>query len=99
MSFEAQFMEDFVSGVNSFICILAYIYYAADVLKLPGNFILNYVKKNSNSCIYFLAVENPGSDNLKSSMVIPPPSVLDRVLKDLFREGTFFHFTKHFDVL
>ncbi|XP_021909705.1 rab3 GTPase-activating protein catalytic subunit isoform X2 [Carica papaya] len=45
MSFEAQFMEDFVS------------------------------------------VENPSSDNLKSSMVIPPPTVLDRVLKDLFHEG------------
>ncbi|XP_022755544.1 rab3 GTPase-activating protein catalytic subunit isoform X3 [Durio zibethinus] len=46
MSFEAQFMEDFVS-----------------------------------------AVENPGSDNLKSSMVIPPPTVLDCVLKDLFHEA------------
>ncbi|OMP02386.1 Rab3 GTPase-activating protein catalytic subunit [Corchorus olitorius] len=45
MSFEAQFMEDFVS------------------------------------------VENPGSDNLKSSMIVPPPTVLDRVLKDLFHEG------------
>ncbi|XP_057512067.1 uncharacterized protein LOC130794228 isoform X2 [Actinidia eriantha] len=45
MSFEAQFMEDFVS------------------------------------------VENSGSDNLKSSAVIPPPTVLDRVLKDLFHEG------------
>ncbi|KAK9940853.1 hypothetical protein M0R45_017493 [Rubus argutus] len=45
MSFEAQFMEDFVS------------------------------------------VENPGSDNLKSSMVIPPPTVIDRVLKELFHEG------------
>ncbi|CAL5392736.1 unnamed protein product [Camellia sinensis] len=44
MSFEAQFMEDFVS------------------------------------------VENSGSDNLKSSAVIPPPTVLDRVLKDLFHE-------------
>ncbi|GMI84043.1 hypothetical protein like AT5G58510 [Hibiscus trionum] len=48
MSFEAQFMEDFVS------------------------------------------VENPGSDNLKSSMVIPPPTVLDRVLKDLLIEGSQF---------
>ncbi|EOY34578.1 Rab3 GTPase-activating protein catalytic subunit isoform 2 [Theobroma cacao] len=48
MSFEAQFMEDFVS------------------------------------------VENSGSDNLKSSMVIPPPTVLDRVLKDLFHEGLQF---------
>ncbi|KAI7989290.1 putative UDP-N-acetylglucosamine--peptide N-acetylglucosaminyltransferase SPINDLY [Camellia lanceoleosa] len=45
MSFEAQFMEDFVS------------------------------------------IENSGSDNLKSSAVIPPPTVLDRVLKDLFHEG------------
>nr|KYP59673.1 Rab3 GTPase-activating protein catalytic subunit [Cajanus cajan] len=49
MSFEAQFMEDFVS-----------------------------------------AVENPGSDNLKSSMVIPPPTVRDRVLKELFIEGVQF---------
>lgn len=36
------------------------------------------------------AVENPGSDNLKSSMVIPSPAVRDRVLKDLFHEGTFY---------
>ncbi|KAK7289868.1 hypothetical protein RIF29_03864 [Crotalaria pallida] len=48
MSFEAQFMEDFVSA------------------------------------------ENPGSDNLKSSMAIPPPSVRDRVLKELFIEGVQF---------
>ncbi|KAL5170205.1 Rab3 GTPase-activating protein catalytic subunit [Glycine soja] len=48
VSFEAQFMEDFVS-----------------------------------------AVENPGSDNLKS-MVIPPPTVRDRVLKELFIEGVQF---------
>ncbi|KAK7276040.1 hypothetical protein RIF29_17171 [Crotalaria pallida] len=44
MSFEAQFMEDFVS------------------------------------------VENSGSDNLKSSLVIPPPTVRDRVLKELFHQ-------------
>ena len=37
---------------------------------------------------WFVAVENPGSDNLKSSMVIPPPTVRDRVLKELFHEGT-----------
>ncbi|XP_028112330.1 rab3 GTPase-activating protein catalytic subunit isoform X2 [Camellia sinensis] len=54
MSFEAQFMEDFVS------------------------------------------VENSGSDNLKSSAVIPPPTVLDRVLKDLFHEGVqLLDFTEH----
>ncbi|KAJ6409352.1 hypothetical protein OIU84_008946 [Salix udensis] len=46
MSFDAQFMEDFVS------------------------------------------VENPGSDNLKSLMIVPPPTVLDRVFKDLFHEGS-----------
>lgn len=53
MSFQAQFMEDFVS------------------------------------------VENPGSDNLKSSMVVPPPTVIDRVLKELFHEGKkFTYFAK-----
>ncbi|XP_065639114.1 uncharacterized protein LOC112040722 isoform X2 [Quercus suber] len=46
MSFEAEFMEDFVS-----------------------------------------AVENQGPDNLKTSMVIPPPTVIDRMLKELFHEG------------
>ncbi|XP_031745160.1 rab3 GTPase-activating protein catalytic subunit isoform X2 [Cucumis sativus] len=50
MSFQAQFMEDFVS------------------------------------------VENPGSDNLKSSTVVPPPTVVDRVLKELFHEGKKFHY-------
>ncbi|XP_023522736.1 rab3 GTPase-activating protein catalytic subunit isoform X3 [Cucurbita pepo subsp. pepo] len=45
MSFQAQFMEDFVS------------------------------------------VENPGSDNFKSSTAVPPPTVIDRVLKELFHEG------------
>ncbi|CAK7330473.1 unnamed protein product [Dovyalis caffra] len=34
------------------------------------------------------AVENSGSNNLKSSMVVPPPTVLDRVFKDLFHEGS-----------
>ncbi|XP_017436454.1 uncharacterized protein LOC108342989 isoform X1 [Vigna angularis] len=48
MSFEAQFMEDFVS------------------------------------------VENPGSDNIKSAMVIPSPTVRDRVLKELFIDGVQF---------
>ncbi|XP_021604307.1 rab3 GTPase-activating protein catalytic subunit isoform X2 [Manihot esculenta] len=35
----------------------------------------------------FVSVENPSSDNLKSSMVVPPPTVIDRLLKDLFHEG------------
>ncbi|XP_028768976.1 rab3 GTPase-activating protein catalytic subunit isoform X2 [Neltuma alba] len=45
MSFEAQFLEDFVSA------------------------------------------DNPGSDKLKSSMVIPSPAVIDRVMRELFHEG------------
>lgn len=44
------------------------------------------LKISIHSCC-FLAVENPGSDNLKSSSVIPPPTVTDRVLKELFHEG------------
>lgn len=39
---------------------------------------------------WFVTAENPGSDNLKSSMVIPSPTIIDRVLKDLFHEGTFY---------
>ncbi|XP_062015317.1 uncharacterized protein LOC133731891 isoform X1 [Rosa rugosa] len=38
----------------------------------------------------FVSVENPGSDNLNSSMVIPPPTVIDRVLKELFHDGAQF---------
>ncbi|XP_024011713.1 rab3 GTPase-activating protein catalytic subunit isoform X2 [Eutrema salsugineum] len=36
----------------------------------------------------FVSGENPGSENLKTSVVIPPPTVLDRVIKDLFHEGS-----------
>ncbi|KAL0401695.1 UNVERIFIED_CONTAM: Rab3 GTPase-activating protein catalytic subunit [Sesamum latifolium] len=36
----------------------------------------------------FLSVEKSASENLSSSAVIPPPTVLDRVLKDLFHEVT-----------
>ncbi|XP_076904024.1 uncharacterized protein LOC143559280 [Bidens hawaiensis] len=35
----------------------------------------------------FVSVETSGSDKLKSSAVVPPPTVLDRVLKDLCHEG------------
>ncbi|KAK9028970.1 hypothetical protein V6N11_026100 [Hibiscus sabdariffa] len=35
----------------------------------------------------FVSVQTPDSDNLNSSMVIPPQAVLDHVLKDLFLEG------------
>ncbi|XP_024981654.1 rab3 GTPase-activating protein catalytic subunit [Cynara cardunculus var. scolymus] len=35
----------------------------------------------------FVSVETSGSDKLKSSAVIPPPTVLDRVLKDLCHAG------------
>ncbi|KAJ8769810.1 hypothetical protein K2173_007670 [Erythroxylum novogranatense] len=43
----------------------------------------------------FVSVDNPTSDNLKSSMVVPPPTVLDRVFKDLFHDGSqVLDFTK-----
>ncbi|EPS69554.1 hypothetical protein M569_05211, partial [Genlisea aurea] len=35
----------------------------------------------------FVSVENSSAENLNSSAVIPPPTVLDRVLKDMFHEG------------
>lgn len=37
--------------------------------------------------LWLVAAENPGSDNLRSSLVIPSPTVRDRVLKELFMEG------------
>ncbi|MED6179625.1 hypothetical protein PIB30_002450 [Stylosanthes scabra] len=37
----------------------------------------------------FVSVENAGADNLKS-MIVPPPSVRDRVLKELFIDGVEF---------
>lgn len=43
-----------------------------------------------------LAVESSGSENLKSSAVIPPPTVLDRVLKDLFHERMWLYLAYHF---
>ncbi|KAG2333340.1 hypothetical protein Bca52824_004520 [Brassica carinata] len=36
----------------------------------------------------FVSVENPSSESLKTSAVVPPPTVLDRVIKDLFHEGS-----------
>nr|XP_043636993.1 rab3 GTPase-activating protein catalytic subunit isoform X2 [Erigeron canadensis] len=35
----------------------------------------------------FVSAETPGSEKLKSSAVVPPPTVLDRVLKDLCHNG------------
>lgn len=35
------------------------------------------------------AAESLGSDDMRSSAIIPPPTVLDRVLKDIFHEGTY----------
>ncbi|XP_051121340.1 uncharacterized protein LOC127244849 isoform X3 [Andrographis paniculata] len=36
----------------------------------------------------FVSVESSGSENLKSSAVVPPPTVLDRIVKNLFHEVT-----------
>ena len=32
-------------------------------------------------------MENQTSESLKTSVVIPPPTALDRVIKDLFHQG------------
>nr|CAD1841900.1 unnamed protein product [Ananas comosus var. bracteatus] len=34
----------------------------------------------------FVAAENPASDNSKSATAVPPPTVIDRVLKELFHD-------------
>ncbi|KAI4368913.1 hypothetical protein MLD38_017416 [Melastoma candidum] len=36
----------------------------------------------------FVSVEKPGMEGLKSSLVIPPMSVVDRILKELFQNGS-----------
>lgn len=35
----------------------------------------------------FVTAENPRIQNITASSVVPPPTVLDRILKDLFHEG------------
>ncbi|KAK9065956.1 hypothetical protein SSX86_015358 [Deinandra increscens subsp. villosa] len=42
---------------------------------------------NEEDSMSLLLVETSGSDKLRSSAVVPPPTVLDRVLKDLCHEG------------
>jgi len=86
MSFEAQFMEDFVSGSNLFWCILWYssLIHAGLCFKVGSTF-WHMVQYFPFFCPF--AVENPGSDNIKSAMVIPSPTVRDRVLKELFIDG------------
>lgn len=61
-------------------------------MSCPVNLTWLLVNFFSYSWFWFEAVENPGSDNIKSSMIVPPPTVLDRVFKDLFHEGTHFVF-------
>lgn len=60
------------------------------VVELVGYSTLCCLKFSPNLHGGFVTVENPGSDNLKSSMVIPSPTIIDRVLKDLFHEGTVY---------
>ena len=40
-----------------------------------------------------LVFANSGSEALKSSAVVPPQTVLDSVLKDLFHEGAYIFFS------
>lgn len=51
-----------------------------------GQYHSNTIYFNTFSAL--IAVENIVGENLKSSMIVPPPTVLDRVLKELFHEGT-----------
>lgn len=96
MSLEAQFMEDFVSGLKNFdasfyVLNMNYSWYVHILSKIQLLLMLAFQVKISYFYTLFFfpspAVENSGSDNFKSSAVIPPPTVLDRVLKDLFHQG------------
>lgn len=99
MSPEAKFIEDFVSGWNAFIHILMYQMWIIngechisywEIWLCSFLFSPNLDFSDVYCCIlsFNLAVENAGSENLNPSAVVPPPTVLDRVLKDLFHEGT-----------
>lgn len=99
MSFEAPFIEDFVSGLNNYFLVVV----SDSLSKYIGLFVafspFLYVMLFFYCIIfqllfhlYFVSVENTGPDNLKTSMIIPPPTVIDRVLKELFHEGTFYNF-------
>lgn len=75
MSFEVQFLDDFVSGMYEELCISFFC-----------NLFCYKIDWNSYCC-FFVAVEKSSTDGLKPSMVIPPLTVVDRVLKELFQDG------------
>ncbi|XP_075484211.1 LOW QUALITY PROTEIN: uncharacterized protein LOC142524222 [Primulina tabacum] len=52
-------------------------------MSLDAQFLVDFVS----------AAENSGSETLKSSEAVPPPTVLDRVLKNLFHEGAQLDFS------
>jgi Rab3 GTPase-activating protein catalytic subunit len=37
----------------------------------------------------FVAADTSGQENSKSTVTVPPPSVVDRVMKDLFNDGIY----------
>ncbi|XP_018473051.2 uncharacterized protein LOC108844314 isoform X2 [Raphanus sativus] len=59
--------------------------FASQLLCLVEAFDASFVDQFMDD---FVSVENPSSESLKTSAVIPPPTVLDRVVKDLFHEGS-----------
>lgn len=47
---------------------------------------LNRQERHNFWKILLQKADNSGQDNSKSSVAVPPPSVIDRVMKDLFND-------------
>lgn len=100
----AKFIEDFVSGLKSPLhnwCINYQVWIVVadcDILSATSAHVLFSLQMLDSNDVWWcslfsnLIVVNSGSETLKSSAVVPPPTVLDRVLKDLFHEGTHLLF-------
>ncbi|XP_071715743.1 uncharacterized protein [Rutidosis leptorrhynchoides] len=73
--FSSYLMGDFVGKMVGFASQLGHLVDAL-AMSLQVQFMEDFV-----------SVETSGSDKLKSSAIVPPPTVLDRVLKDLCHEG------------
>jgi Rab3 GTPase-activating protein catalytic subunit len=82
LSLDAQFLEDFVSGLSPGLTCIQHTHTYVCIYNFFEIF----------ACLF--AVESSAANNSKSSAVIPPPTVLDRVLKDLFHEGGQFNFSE-----
>ncbi|WOH01469.1 hypothetical protein DCAR_0520853 [Daucus carota subsp. sativus] len=52
-----------------------------------------YISSRAKYIEDYVSAESLGSDDMRSSAIIPPPTVLDRVLKDIFHEGKRANFS------